>query len=119
MSFGPDQHQGSIAAPVPFTLGTSGAGESAAAAQPFEVSPNPFHTETAFRFALPEAQEVVLTVFNTAGQAVWEERFAAHEGLNTRTWKATPADGGQLEAGIYFARLETQNGSAVRKLVLH
>lgn len=118
MSFSPDQHQGSIAAPLPFTLKTTGAVEQFLA-QSFEVSPNPFHTETAFRFSLPEAQEVSLTVFNTAGQAVWEERFSAHEGPNARTWKARTADGGRLEAGIYFVRLEAQDGSAVRKMVLH
>lgn len=118
MFFSPDQHQGSIAAPVPFTLKASGAGEQFLA-QSFEVSPNPFHAETVLRFSLPEAQEVVLTVLNTAGQTVSEDRFAAHAGPNARTWKAAPADGGRLEAGIYFVRLEARDGSAVRKMVLH
>ena len=118
-AFAPDQHRGSIGDPVPFTLGTSGAGGPAAAALPFEVSPNPFHSETVFRFALPDAQEVVLTVLDAAGRTVSEERFAAHGGPNARTWKAGPADGARLQAGVYFVRLQARDGSTTRKMVVH
>lgn len=119
LAFSANEHRGSLDEPVPFTLKTSGVGEMPVLGQAFEVQPNPFHTETMFKFSLPRAQEVALTVVNTAGQLVSEARFAAHEGLNTRIWKPESADGSRLETGVYFVRLETATGAIVRKIVLH
>ncbi len=115
--FSPNQHQGSIEVPVPFTLQSSGSVE-AAVSQSFDVQPNPFQTETMFRFALPNAQDVQITVTNVSGQSVASLRTAAHEGLNTVIWKGQADTGAQLDAGIYFVRLQTEFGSVVRKVVL-
>jgi hypothetical protein len=117
MYFSPDLHQGSIESPVPFTLPTSGTQESIFK-QSFDVQPNPFHAETVFRFGLPKAQEVTITVLNTNGKSVSSVRTAAREGLNTMIWKGQTDAGAALAAGIYFVRLQTESGSAVRKVVL-
>jgi hypothetical protein len=117
MYFSPDLHQGSIENPVPFTLLNSGT-QDLALVQSFEVQPNPFHTETMFRFALASTQEVSLTVTDMNGRAVSSVHTTAREGLNTMVWKGQSDNGTTLAAGVYFVRLQTASGSVVRKVVL-
>ena len=117
MFFSPDLHQGSIENPVPFTLLTSGTTESALS-QSFEVQPNPFHSETMFRFALTNAQEVNLSISDASGRVVNTMHTTAQQGLNTIVWKGQSNQGTNLAAGVYFVRLQTQSGSVVRKVVL-
>lgn len=117
MYFSPDLHQGSIDAPVPFTLLSTGTHETAFA-QSFEIQPNPFHAETMFRFTLPKAQEILLTVTDPSGKAVSSVRTAAREGLNTMVWKGQSDTGAPLAAGVYYVRLRSEEGIVVRKVVL-
>lgn len=115
--FTPDLHQGSIQSPIPFTLNTSGTNELAAE-QSFDVQPNPFHTETRFRFALKKKQEVVLTISDISGKQVSHKRIKANRGMNSRVWKGRSDAGTALAPGIYFVRLQTETGSVVRKVVV-
>lgn len=117
MYFSPDLHQGSIENPVPFSLPSSGT-QDLALAQSFEIQPNPFHTETMFRFALPGAQEISLTITDVNGRIVSNVHTTALAGLNTMVWKGQSDQGTTLAAGVYFVRLQTANGSVVRKVVL-
>ena len=117
MFFSPDLHQGSIENPVPFTLPSSGTFESALV-QSFDVQPNPFHTETMFRFALPSTQEVTLSITDASGRVISTIQTTAQQGLNTMVWKGQTDKGTTLAAGVYFVRLQTQSGSVVRKVVL-
>ena len=117
MYFSPDLHQGSIENPVPFTLPSSGT-QDLALSQSFEVQPNPFHTETMFRFALPSTQEVTLTVTDVSGRVVSAIHTTAREGLNSMVWKGQSDKGTALAAGVYFVKLQTAGGSVVRKVVL-
>jgi hypothetical protein len=117
MYFSPDLHQGSIENPLPFTLMSSGAQE-ANVVQSFEVQPNPFQTETMFRFALPHTQEVRITVTDMSGKPVANLRTQAREGLNTLVWRGQSDAGTLLSRGVYFVRLQTESGSIVRKVVL-
>ena len=117
MYFSPDLHQGSIENPVPFSLPSSGT-QDLALAQSFEIQPNPFHTETMFRFALPSTQEISLTVTDVSGRIVSNVHTTALAGLNTMVWKGQSDQGTSLAAGVYFVRLQTANGSVVRKVVL-
>lgn len=117
MYFSPDLHQGSIDNPVPFTLLSSGT-EEAAGVQSFEVQPNPFQSETMFRFALPSAQEIALTITDASGKLVSTVHTTAQDGLNTLVWRGKSDSGTSLSKGIYFARLQTASGSVVRKIVL-
>ncbi|MEI6412483.1 MAG: T9SS type A sorting domain-containing protein, partial [Bacteroidota bacterium] len=104
MYFSPDLHQGSIVAPVPFTLPVSATNE-ATYVQSFEVQPNPFQTETMFRFALTQAQEVRITVTDMSGKPVANLRTQAREGLNTLVWRGQSDAGTLLSRGVYFVRL--------------
>ena len=117
MYFSPDLHQGSIENPVSFSLLGSSTTDLALN-QSFEVQPNPFHSETMVRFALSAAQELAMTVIDANGHLVSTQHITASEGLNTMIWKGQSDSGTPLAAGVYFVRLQTTNGSVVRKVVL-
>ena len=117
MWFSADLHQGGIENPVPFTLKSSGAHE-VSSVQSFDVQPNPFSTETMFRFMLPRAQEVRLIVTDMSGREVSRLGTEARAGLNTVSWNGMSDAGARLEAGVYFVRLQTDAGSVVKKVVV-
>lgn len=76
--------------------------------------PNPFNPATVIGFALPRASHVKLEVFNILGQKVM-----------TLVDRLVPAgdyqvefDGASFPSGIYFYRLNHDNGSLTRKMTL-
>jgi len=77
-------------------------------------APNPFNPVTTIAFALPEAQDVKLTVFNAKGQMVKtvvdEHREAGHH--------AVTMDAKELPSGIYFYRLEAGPHVDMKKMTL-
>jgi flagellar hook assembly protein FlgD len=89
-----------------------------AAVQSFEVMPNPFHAETMFRFGMPGATSVQLIITDVNGRPVTNYKTIAHEGLNTIGWKGQSDAGERLAPGVYFARLQTDAGSIIRKIIL-
>ena len=118
MFFAPDQHQGSLEAPIPFRFQTTGTHTGDLGKQAFEAWPNPFGEETVFRFALPLAQATHLTICDAKGRIVAQRSIQATAGLNTLTWKGVSDAGENLPVGIYWAKLQTETGSAVLKVVL-
>lgn len=118
MFFAPDQHQGSLEAPIPFRFQTTGTHTGDLGKQAFEAWPNPFGEETVFRFALPVAQATRLTICDAKGRIVAQRSIQATAGLNTLIWKGIGDTGENLPAGIYWAKLQTETGSAVLKVVL-
>jgi len=117
MGFMPNLHQGSIPAPMPFTLASTATHESLTE-QSFEVQPNPFQNETMFRFSLDRAQDISITVSALDGRTVSSMHTSAISGLNAIVWKARSNSGAPLEPGVYFVRLQTAKGSAVKKVVI-
>lgn len=111
MFFSANQHQGSIEAPVPFTLQSSGMTELASLSY-FEVQPNPFTNSLSIRFQCEEAQEVRMVITDATGRMVWQQKTSAVAGLNSLRWNAEPGN-----AGLYFVRLEGTAGTVVRKVV--
>ncbi len=117
MYFVADQHQGSIEAPVPFHLKTSGTQE-VISIQSFDIQPNPFNGETKFRFVLPQSEAIQLRIADVQGRIVAEYSVDAQTGLNIFSWDGKTRAGAALQAGVYFVRLETGRGSVTRKVVL-
>jgi len=117
MWFTSDLHQGSVEAPIPFTLKTSGLADLAIE-QSFEVQPNPFSTQTVLRFALPRSQEVTVSVSDVNGKQVALLRSEARQGINTVTWDGVSDAGLRLGAGVYFVRLNTEDGSVTKKVMI-
>jgi len=63
--------------------------------------PNPFNRETVIRFALPEAQEVELTVYSLAGQQVATRVDGLREaGTYTIHWDGRDDEGRKLTRGV-------------------
>ena len=117
MYFSADLHQGSIQAPIPFTLNSTGTVETKLE-QSFDVQPNPFHSETWFRFSLDRSQDIALTITDVNGRMVSSQRTSGTHGLNSLVWKGQSDNGAKLAPGVYFVRLQSEQGSVVRKVVL-
>lgn len=81
--------------------------------------PNPFNPSTTIRFALPEALEVTLGIYNITGQLVrtlFSGRQAA--GVHSMVWDGIDDNDRPAASGIYLCRLQAGGHSAIRKLVL-
>lgn len=110
MHFAPDLHQGTIFAPLPFTLSTTGSPETATV-QSLDIQPNPFTGGTLIQFGVARDQEVQFVVSDVQGREVERFRLPAQQGLNTWQWQP------KLSAGLYYIHLQTAEGTAVRKVV--
>ena len=76
--------------------------------------PNPFNSETKLTFALPEAGEVSLIIYDIQGREV--ARLV--DGFRLSGVHEAIFNGSQLSSGIYFARLQADGFSHTRKLLL-
>ncbi len=69
--------------------------------------PNPFNPATTIHYALPQAADVELTVYNAVGQVVRtlvaQYQSAGHYAV---AWDATNDSGHRLSSGIYLYRLQ-------------
>ncbi len=104
-----------LALPTPVALQTRPAVFSLA-----DNYPNPFNPTTTLQYALPQAADVALTVYNVLGQPVRTlvaERQAA--GRYAVEWDATNDQGYRLSAGMYFYRLQAGGDfREVKKMLL-
>lgn len=76
--------------------------------------PNPFNPETNINFSLPEVSDVSFTIYNSLGQKVYtlqEKNISA--GSHSLNWNASG-----FPSGVYFYKLETDNFSAIKRMVL-
>jgi hypothetical protein len=67
----------------------------------FQNHPNPFNPSTEIRFAIPERNRVIMTVYNLSGQKVstlLDSELSA--GVHTIRWDASG-----MSAGLYFCRV--------------
>lgn len=81
--------------------------------------PNPFNPATQIGFSLAEEGRVRLMVYNVLGQVVRElvnEYRTA--GSHTVTWDGKDAAGRSVASGVYLYRIEANQFSAVRRMVL-
>ncbi|MCK6692632.1 MAG: T9SS type A sorting domain-containing protein [Thermoanaerobaculia bacterium] len=118
MYFSPNQHQGELAAPVPFEWQTTGTGEEWAKTLAFEVQPNPFSSETTLRFVLPSAQDLTLTITDAQGREVVRRPVSAAAGANTVIWNGRSDTGAWMNSGVYLLRLQTERGSVSKRVVV-
>jgi Tol biopolymer transport system component len=82
-------------------------------------SPNPFNPSTVIQFQLPEARQVLLTVYNGLGQEVRtlaSGGFAA--GQHQVVWDARDDNGNRVPSGIYLYRLQAGDLVKQQKMIL-
>ncbi len=76
--------------------------------------PNPFNPSTRIRFTLHRAAQAVLTVYDAAGKTITTlVNGKLPAATHTVTFEAR-----DMSSGVYFYRLEVENASAVRKMLL-
>jgi len=81
-------------------------------------APNPFRDRTTLRYALPEAQEVTVAVFDLLGRRVQTLAAGRQEaGTHRVSWRGTGASQRRLASGTYFLRVTTDNTQHVEKVV--
>ena len=81
--------------------------------------PNPFNPKTSIGFALPNAGVVTLEVFSAGGQKV--ATLISKElnpGQHSVTWGGQDDSGHPVGTGVYFYRLQAEDLSLTRKMLL-
>jgi hypothetical protein len=81
--------------------------------------PNPFNPATSIRFNLAKSGKLNLQIFNIKGQLVntlANEYFEG--GRHTLNWHGVDQNGSNVGSGIYFYRMETDNYSEIRRMIL-
>jgi hypothetical protein len=76
--------------------------------------PNPFNPTTTIRYALPEAAQVSLVLYNALGQEV----LTLNQGSRDAGFHELRLDGSPLASGVYVYRLEAGRFADQKKLVL-
>ena len=81
--------------------------------------PNPFNPSTTVSFALPQAGDVSLKIYNVRGQLVATLHDGAMAaGRHQMVWDGKDARGANVASGIYVYRLEADGFNATKKLTL-
>jgi hypothetical protein len=76
--------------------------------------PNPFNPVTQIKYSVPQTGQISLKVYNDLGQEV----ATLFDGVQQAGNYVAIFDGTKLAGGIYFYRLQAQNVSITKKLVL-
>ena len=122
-----------LRAPGDIVLGSSAAATAAAPTYAAEIPdqttllanyPNPFNPETWIPYQLSQPSNVKITIYNARG-AVVRQLALGHQpaGIYTsRTravyWDGRNNQGERVASGIYFYRLQTDNISSLRKMLI-
>jgi hypothetical protein len=81
--------------------------------------PNPFNPETEIRFQLPEANHVVLRVYDILGQEIRRLADKTYEaGYYSITWNAKDNAGSPVSSGIYLYQIQAGSFRQVKKMSL-
>jgi len=81
--------------------------------------PNPFNPSTSISYTTEVADHVTLTVFNMLGQKVKTLVNATETaGSHTVKWNGVDQSGVQVPSGVYYYRIDTNNMSQTKKMLL-
>ncbi|MCX6833331.1 MAG: T9SS type A sorting domain-containing protein, partial [candidate division Zixibacteria bacterium] len=81
--------------------------------------PNPFNPETVIEYNLAASGHVTLAVFNVLGQKVVDVVNGYESAGNKQAvWNGRDENGREVQSGVYFYRLTTDNFSMTRKMML-
>ena len=77
--------------------------------------PNPFMDQTTLGFYLPNSAQASLTIYDSTGKTVWEEKGLFKEGYNAVRLSRSDLP----SPGLYYYTLESGQYQDTRKLLLH
>jgi len=83
------------------------------------VRPNPFNATAAIQFAMPEAGEARLVIYDVIGRLVRvlaDRRYDA--GAHTEIWRGDDESGHKVGPGVYLVRMKAGDFEVSRKMVL-
>lgn len=83
-----------------------------------EAFPNPTLAIASFTLEVPVRGDVRWTVSDLQGHVVWREWRSLDAGRWTLQWPGTDERGARQRPGVYFARIECDGQSLVRRIVL-
>lgn len=82
-------------------------------------TPNPFNPTTNINYALPEAGQVRISVFNILGQNIKDLVDDYMEpGVHQVVWDGKDASGSSVASGVYFYKISAKDYSETKKMVL-
>ncbi|UCF05526.1 MAG: T9SS type A sorting domain-containing protein [bacterium] len=85
----------------------------------YQNYPNPFNPSTTISFYLPQAQRVVLTIYDVQGRRVKTlVDGTKEEGTNKVIWNGTNDRGSAVGSGVYYYRLVAGKKVITKKLVV-
>jgi hypothetical protein len=114
-----DNHQGTLDAPVPFTLNSvTGVEETPSSDVSLAVIPNPFSRQTTFEYILRRAEEVRFVITDLNGREVSSLKVPAVQGRNSIVWSGYNDEGEALQTGVYFVRMISSEGIVTQKVML-
>ncbi|MCF7824089.1 MAG: T9SS type A sorting domain-containing protein [Candidatus Marinimicrobia bacterium] len=80
--------------------------------------PNPFNPITTIRYGLPEASDVLLTIYDVSGREVITlVQQSQPSGWYSISWNGQNQDGTSVGTGIYLAKIQASQYSEVIKMV--
>ena len=112
MYFASDLHQGAIGEPVPFSLQSSGFSDPVSVQQ-FDLQPNPFGDATLLKFETDRDQELEVFITDVSGRVLEQFRWNVRQGSNAWHWRPENT----LPAGVYYVKIESENGTMARKVI--
>lgn len=81
--------------------------------------PNPFNPTTTINYQLPEANQVVITIYNILGKRVRTLVSKKMEaGYYKAKWNGKNESGRTLSSGTYFYHIQAGKHSATKKMLL-
>lgn len=81
--------------------------------------PNPFNPTTTIDYGLAVDSKAVIKIYNISGQLIKTFDLGFKEkGYYQVMWNGTNNEGNNVASGMYFYRLQTEDGSLVNKMLL-
>ena len=83
------------------------------------IAPNPSSYQTTISFSLPQPEKVSLKVFDLSGRLITVlVNGNMQAGNHEVKWKLNDANGKPVPTGVYFLRMEADNYSETKKLIV-
>ena len=81
--------------------------------------PNPFNPITKMDYTLPKRSRVAISIYNVLGQEIKTIINKEQEyGYHSITWDGIDNRGNQMSSGVYFARMNSEQFSQTKKMLL-